>query len=213
MTRRLALLLAVAALGGGLGRGRAQDLTLDELLARFAALPGRECRFDEEKTLGTLLAVPLRSEGRILFDPPGRFLRQVERPEPSAMLIVGDRLRMRDAGGPVRELPIDRLPALRGFLDSFRAVLAGDRAALERYYAVELRAASPAGGWTLILTPRQPDLARLIATITMAGRGPRLDEMRVVEVTGDVTVTRFHDVDPDRRFSAAEQRRLFRLER
>lgn len=182
--------------------------TLEALLARFAASPGFEARFVEEKRIA-LLAVPVRSEGHIWFAPPGRLMRRVERPDPSAALIADGRLRMRQ-GERIEELTIDENPVLRGFIDSFRAVLAGDRAALERFY--EATYTPSAESWELILRPRGGALARFLREIRLQGTGVVIREMRMTEVSGDETRTTFSDVDTQRRFSSSELRRIFRVD-
>ncbi|MCA9610716.1 MAG: outer membrane lipoprotein carrier protein LolA [Myxococcales bacterium] len=186
----------------------AQAVTLESLLARFAALPGLEARFREEKRIA-LLSLPVRSEGRIWFAHPDRLMRRVEEPDPSAALIASGQLRMR-SGGRTEELSIDTNPVLRGFVESFRAVLAGDQATLERYYAARLE---PGEGeaWTLTLTPRDEALRRFLREIRMRGHGVTIEEMRMVEVSGDETRTEFYDVQTTRRFSDAEAGRIFRI--
>lgn len=185
--------------------------TLESVLARFSELPGLEARFVEEKRIA-LLAVPVRSEGRLFFSPPGRLLRRVTSPEPSVALIDAGRLRMRQ-GERVEDLSIDENPVLRGFIDSFRAVLAGDREALERFYRVELTLRPDDGpeAWELRLRPRGGALARFLREIRIRGNDVTLREMTMVEVNGDQTRTEFHDVNTRRRYSAAESRRLFSL--
>lgn len=200
-----ALLLGVAS------SAHAQDEpppNLEALLQRFASSPGFEARFVEEKRIA-LLAVPMRSEGRIYFAPPGMMMRRVERPDPSEALIAEGRLRMRQ-GDRVEELAIDENPVLRGFIDSFRAVLAGDRAALERYY--EASYSTDGDRWELSLRPRGGPLARFLRSIELRGSGVAIHQMRMVEVNGDETRTTFSDVDTARRFSAAEKRRIFRID-
>jgi len=182
--------------------------TIEALLERFASSPGFEARFVEEKRIA-LLAVPMRSEGRIWFAPPGRLMRRVERPDPSAALIADGRLRMRQ-GDRVEELTIDDNPVLRGFIDSFRAVLAGDRAALERYY--DATYTTREGGWELRLRPRGGALARFLREIHLRGTGVAIEEMRMTEVNGDETRTTFSEVDTARRFSPAELSRIFRID-
>jgi hypothetical protein len=211
MSRRpssaLASVLAVLALSAACApRARAQAPTLDGLLARFAALPGLEAGFREEKRIA-LLAVPVRSEGRIYF-ADDRVMRRVERPDPSLALIADGRLRMRN-GDRTEELDIDENPVLRGFVDSFRAVLAGDRARLDRFYRAELTAGEGEDGWQLRLVPRDAALRRFLREIRMRGDGVTIREMRMVEVSGDETRTEFFDVNTQRRFSASEARRIF----
>ncbi len=210
--RSLSVFGAAMFLLAGLGpaAASAQAPSLDRLLARFAALPGLEAEFTEEKTMA-LLAVPVRSEGRIWFaGNPDRLMRRVTAPDPSQALILGGSLRMR-SGGRTEELDIDSNAVLRGFVDSFRAVLAGDQAALERYYEAELSAGEGDEAWVLHLRPRNPDLRRFVRTITMRGHGVNIDDMLMVEVNGDQTRTTFRNVNARRRYSSSESTRIFRI--
>ncbi len=207
----LVALIALSIPGAFARPASAQDApppTLEGLLERFASSPGFEARFVEEKRIA-LLAVPVRSEGQIYFAPPGRLMRRVTRPDPSAALIAEGRLRMRQ-GDRIEELTIDDNPVLRGFIDSFRAVLAGDRAALARFY--DATYTPSAEGWTLVLRPRGGALARFLREIWLRGDGVVIREMRMTEVNGDETRTTFSEVDTRRRFSAAEARAIFRVD-
>ena len=208
MTRFIAsLALAVAALAPG--AAHAQEVTLSSLLTRFSELPGMEARFEEEKQIA-LLAVPVRSEGRIWFAPgPARLMRRVTSPEPSAALIANGQLRMR-SGERTEELSIRDNPVLHGFVESFRAVLAGDQETLERFYEAELTAGD-AEGWEIVLRPRNDALARFVREIRMRGHGVVIESMDMIEVSGDRTTTRFSDVNTQRRYSRADAQRIFRI--
>lgn len=200
------LLLGLAAVAPA--QAPAQATTLESLLREFAALPGLEARFREEKRIA-LLALPVRSEGRIWFAHPDRLMRRVETPDPSAALIADGQLRMR-SGERTEELRIDTHPVLRGFVESFRAVLAGDQATLERFYTARLTPGE-GGAWTLRLLPRDEALRGFVREIHMRGHGVVMEEMRMVEVSGDETRTEFYEVSTTRRFSPAEAGRIFRI--
>ena len=58
---------------------RARPADAKTLLAVFARMPGLEATYTEEKKLA-LLALPLKSRGRIFFLPPGYLFRAVEAP-------------------------------------------------------------------------------------------------------------------------------------
>lgn len=208
--RRRALLVCACLLALPSAASAQDAPDLDALLARFAAAPGMEARFREEKRIA-LLAVPTRSAGRIHFAAPDRMIRRTTEPEESVALIQDGQLRMRDAGGQVQTLDISSNPVLRGFVDSFRAVLAGNRADLDRFYNAELRAGEGADAWELRLRPRNQDLRRFLREIRMVGEGVTIRSMVMTEVSGDVTRTEFFDVNTNRRYSAAERRRIFRL--
>jgi hypothetical protein len=185
--------------------------SVDELLERMRALPGVSARYREEKRMA-LLAVPLVCEGELHYERPGRLARLQQRPDPSRVVIDGDRLDFGDAGGRAT-VDLAAQPVVRAFVDSFRLVLAGDRAALAAIYQLDFRAAGPGGLWILTLKPRRAPLDRILARIDVQGRGVVLESVRILEVGGDETRIGFTAVDTARRFTAAERRRFFRLAR
>lgn len=155
-----------------------------------------------------LLAAPLVSEGALHYATPGRLVRRTESPELAVALLEGNRLRFRDAGGE-QSLDLDAMPAARQFLESFTALVAGDRAALARSYDLEFGALG--GGWRLTMRPRIPALSRVFRAIEVTGEGVALRTLVVREVSGDVSETTFTEVRTDRRFTAEEAARVFRL--
>lgn len=187
---------------------RAPVPTLDRLLRGFAAMSGLSARFVEEKQIA-LLARPVRSEGVLYFAPPGRLIRRVTAPSVSAALIEGDTLTF-VADGRREQIPLGSNEVVGGFVASFQYVLAGDRAALERIFELHFEAL---GGqrWRLRLRPRTDALRHFLSEMELVGEGPVVETMVMREASGDVTTTTFHDVDTQRRFSAREQRELFRL--
>lgn len=183
--------------------------SLETLVASFAAMPGLSARFREEKQL-SLLQAPLVSEGTLAFAPPDQLVRHVEKPAPSTLLLRGSELVMGTASDQ-RAIDLSTQPAVRSFVDAFRLVLAGDLPQLRTLYEIAFRATDAGGGWQIALTPRDAQLAAAIRTIEVAGSDLELHSVRVVQVNGDSTATRFHDVDRNRRFSAAERDALFRI--
>jgi outer membrane lipoprotein-sorting protein len=200
---------AAAAPGAGVAGGTIAGV--DELLERMRGVQGVSARYREEKRMA-LLAVPLVCEGQLYYERPGRLARLQERPDPSRVVIDGDRLEFGDAGGR-DTVDLAAQPVVRAFVDSFRLVLAGDRAALAAIYRLDFQAAGPGGPWTLTLTPRRAPLDRILGRIEVQGRGVALESVRILEVGGDETRIGFTAVDTARRFTAAERRRFFRLAR
>jgi hypothetical protein len=190
-------------------------LTFPALLARFAAMPGLEARFREERRIA-LLAAPLVSEGVLLFSPPGSLLRRITTPAPQTVLIRDGQLTYSD-GDRTGRLDLGANPTVRQVVESFGYLLAGDEAALRRLYDVRfaLRPGAGAGpgmeAWEVALTPRPPALRRVLREVRLRGAGVALEEMRVLETTGDETWTTFTAVDAARRYSPAERARVFSL--
>ena len=183
-----------------------------ELLAGFAGSKGFEARFVEEKTLA-LLAAPLRSEGHLYFEAPSNLLRRVEKPRPQDILVTHDQVRIKDGNG---EQTIDlaaRGPA-RPLIESMIWIFTGDLESLERTYRVDYQILEDAEGkrtrrWQVDLVPRGGALAELVRVLRVGGEGPATDRLEFVETSGDRTLTRIIDVDPRRRFDAAEKREFF----
>lgn len=207
----IALLAALAASGTAVGGAWAQGASgIEALLERFARMPGLQARFREEKHIG-LLAAPIVNEGTLHFAPPDRLVRRVRRPHRSTLLVRGDRLRVRD-GGRTRSVDLSESPMVRAFVDSFRALLAGDRRALESHFELALEGkGSGEGAWHLTMRPRDPGLRRAIRRISVDGRGVVLERLVVEERNGDRSVTTFSEVDPSRRYGRDELRRVFRI--
>ncbi len=186
---------------------------LEQLLVRFAAMPGLSAKFREEKHMA-LLAAPLVNEGMLYFAPKGRLARHITMPAPATVLIDEGSLRYADAGGS-ETMSLDANPVVRLFVESFVKIFAGDRVALERMYTLELTAlpatAEAAERWSLKLKPRVAPMTQVIDRIEITGHDVTLETMRVIEVGGDETVTTFTQVDPRRRFTAQESATLFRL--
>lgn len=182
--------------------------TLEALLARFAKIQGLLARYVEEKRIA-LLKMPLRSEGTVAFAAPGSLVRRVEKPEPASLLLDGEVLWVADASGK-RKIELAESAIVKHFVLTFVNVLRGDRAALERAYVLAFTA-GPAG-WKLELTPKAPELRKLIAGAELEGHGGEVERMTLREENGDVTVMQFSAVDSSVRFDAAERARTFQLD-
>lgn len=210
--RDLLSLIGAGALGAALAGpsralGQGPTMTLDRLLEAFSNMPGLSARFTEEKRMA-MLVVPLRSEGEIFFAPPDRLLRRVTSPRESRALIVGRRLTL-DSGGRRQEIDLGQNAMVEGFVDTFRHVLAGDRAALERTYRIAF--VTEESGWRITLSPKTDALSRFLRDMVLEGDGRSLRTMTMNEANGDTSVTTFSEVNPRRRFSAAEAARIFSI--
>ncbi len=188
------------------GPDKESPVRVDTLLAAFAKMPGLEARFVEEKHM-SLLAVPLVSRGRLYFTGPGYLLRRIETPQPSQVLITPSTLVLRDAHES-ETIDLRSRRDVRLLVSSFVSLLAGDEAGLREAYVVELVEHAP-GSWRMELVPKSAPLTDLIAKIHVVGNGLSVTEIRVVERTGDQTITKLLEVDPKRQFTASERKTLF----
>lgn len=178
----------------------------DALLEAFASMPGLEAEFVEEKHIA-LLAAPLVSSGRLYFAPPGFLHRVVESPTRSTTVVTPERVRFTDDTG-TEEIALAARPELRALVESMVWLLAGDIDALRGVYSIAFEPGDDES-WALTLTPQEEPLSHLIARMEVLGAGLRVETIRVVETTGDETVTRITDANPAREFSPDERTRLF----
>lgn len=195
-----ALLLLVAAPGA-----TTPAITLDELLRQMATTPGVVAEFRELKELA-LLESPLETRGTLYFMPPNRLARVTHAPAATRLLLDGARMRFEDATG-VNDVDLADAPVARQFADNLMAMWRGDRALLERLYALDFRAEG--SRWELTLSPRGAPLDRFIASIRLSGDGAEMREMDLVEKDGDRTRTHFERSDVAHAFSPEEQRAVF----
>jgi outer membrane lipoprotein-sorting protein len=154
----------------------------------LAATGASTVAFVETRSSSALTA-PLVARGELRYAPPGRLERRVSAPVRERYIVEGDRVTIERPGAAPRTIALASQPALGAFLESIRATLRGDLAALRRYYRVELE--GDAAGWTLVLLPADAALAELITVIRISGSRGRLTGMEVVEAGGDRVATRF----------------------
>jgi len=204
MSRRLCLFALALVLFAARPVSAQTAPTLESVLARFARIEGLTLSFHEEKHIA-LLSTPLTTDGTLAYARPGRLAR---RAGGQIVLIDGATLRMSD-GGHEQHIDLASQPIVRSFVDSFRAFLAGDRAAIEQSYTIGFT--TSATGWAITLTPRAAPLTQFLARIEFRGHGDALDTMRMSETSGDTTTTTFSNVDDHHRFTSDESARVFSL--
>ena len=118
-----------------------------------------------------LLKAPLRISGEYRRPDDATLVREVQSPyaetttirEGQATIVRGTRS---------RSFSLARVPELAGLQASFGALLAGDRATLERHYRID--AAGTRQRWTLTLVPRDATMAAKVRDIVLHGRGAEL---------------------------------------
>ena len=212
----LALALALAL---GAVRAPAQTATdaspapspsadLDRLLALWAAMPGLQADFTEEKQLA-LLAAPLRSEGTIHFLRGRGVAVHTRLPSRQSTLVTARQLVLWD-GHAVRRINLDASPAIAAFAQVFSLLLGADRTALDRTFTVTFQGRAD-DAWALRLVPRAQALRDAVAAVELEGKAAALALLRVREANGDVSTMRLSAVDAQRRYTEAEADRVFRV--
>jgi len=188
--RSLTVLLAVIAATTATS-AFAED-ALGDLMRRLAAHPGGHVRFVERQTL-SLLKAPIESSGELVYEPPDHLEKRVVTPRPESMTIDKGILTL-ERGGRRRSVSLSSYPELGAFIESIRATLAGDRAALETLYVVDLTSVS--GRWTLSLEPRVPQVAKLARLIRITGQDDFVSGVEIQRPDGDKSVMAITPMSP-----------------
>jgi len=175
----LAALSAAAAIINPAPRAGTSDL--DTVMSLLAQRQHGRVEFVEQKFL-SILDHPIESSGELLYDAPDRLQKRTLLPRAETLLLDGSVLTM-ERGGHRRVLDLHRYPQIQPFVESIRATLAGDRAALERVFHVEF-----AGGvrrWSLTLAPLDRQLQRTIKQVQIDGSQDQLQRVEIRQTDGD----------------------------
>jgi len=172
--------------------------------AGFVLLAARPVRADEPDALGQLMALmaqrrhgmagfeetqylavlrhPARSTGELRYDAPDHLEQRTLRPHPQSAVLDHDVLTLR-SGQRQRTVRLQDYPQVAPLIDSLRAVLAGDRAALARRFTLDLT--GDLAHWQLVLSPLDADLAGLVQRIRLDGERDAILRVEVQQSDGD----------------------------
>lgn len=133
---------------------------------------------------------PLRSSGTFLLAREHGLIWDTREPFASRMVLTRERLLTRMPDGGTRVL-LDgtQTPALSALNALLLALLAGDLDVLARQFEAEQTLAA-GGSWTLQLVPREGDMRRIIAVVSLSG-DRYVREIEISESGGDHTRIRF----------------------
>jgi len=173
--------LALALLSGTSHAAAAEDGTLDELMALLAQRRHGEADFQQTQYLA-VLKQPQRSEGVLSYDAPDHLEQRTLKPRAQSAVLDHGVLTL-TSGARRRTLRLDDYPQLAPLIDSMRATLAGDRAALERRF--ELHLTGDLAHWQLDLQPRDERLAAIVQRIHLLGERDEIREVEVQQSDGD----------------------------
>jgi len=164
----------------------AAEFELAALMDMLAAVPSEKDSFTETKQ-SALLSEPLVLKGSLVYARPDRLEKNVLAPYEERTVIAGNSVTIDNRTlKQKRTFSLAASGAISALVESMRATLAGDRAALERHYSVQLEGRADA--WTLSLAPREPKLAAMVKRIQIAGVRERVKRIDIEEASGDRSV-------------------------
>lgn len=156
--------------------------TLQQLMPALAAVKAVDATFREQKQLA-ILQQPLVTTGTLQYRAPAYVRKQTLQPHQETYEIDGDWLTIETPTEGRRQLYLPGYPLPRAFAEAIRATLAGDLAALERYYQVQLQ--GQASAWTLRLQPAGQEMAEHVSAILIRGQDERVLSVETLETGGD----------------------------
>lgn len=159
----------------------ASPAALDQLLQLFAARRHGHVSFTEVHDFA-MLKRPLQSSGELLYEAPDHLEKRTLTPRPET-LTLDHGILSAQRGSHSRQLALKDYPQLVPFVESIRATLAGDRAALERYFRVQF--SGTLEEWSLLLTPIDPQVSGSVQEIRLAGSRERLHSVEIHLTDGD----------------------------
>jgi hypothetical protein len=154
---------------------------LEPLMALLAQRRHGIADFEETQYLAALKQ-PLHSAGVLTYEAPDHLEQRTLKPRARSMVLDQGMLRLQ-SGSRQRTLRLRDYPEIAPLIDSVRATLAGDQAALEQRF--ELRLQGDLDHWQLQLRPREPKLAAMVQHIRIAGERDAILQVEVQQSDGD----------------------------
>ena len=157
---------------------------LDRLMGAFAQRQHGHVTFIERNYLA-VLERPLESSGELFYDAPDRLEKRTLKPRPESLLLDRGVLSAQRGRRKV-ELELRDYPQVAPFIESIRATLAGDRAALERIFRLAFEGSFD--HWSLTLVPSDPRLSGVFRQIRIDGAKDVVQSIETVAADGDRSV-------------------------
>jgi hypothetical protein len=158
-------------------------LSLPQLLLRLSSVKMAKARFTERKYLHILTA-PLEDSGTLIYIAPSVLQKNTLQPKFERLLVDRDTLTI-ERERKTQTLKLADYPQAWSLIEGIRATLAGDIAALDRYY--ESRLDGSIGSWRLVLRPRDKKMQEVVQSLRIFGTDTRIDRIETEERDGDHT--------------------------
>jgi outer membrane lipoprotein carrier protein LolA len=135
-----------------------------------------------EQQFSSLLKRPLESRGELVYEAPDHLEKRTIEPRAETLVVDGDQIVVQ-RGRRRHQWNLRDYPPITPFVASIRAILAGDRAGLERVFRVEF--AGNLARWSMALRPLDAALAKSVAEIQIDGARDNLLHIEIKQTDGD----------------------------
>lgn len=158
------------------------EMGLEGVMAALSNIRFSESRYTEEKHYD-MMDIPMIQQGVLRYESPERLAWDRGVGGKARYEILDDQMVASRNGKVVQTISLESMPAMRAFIESFRATLAGNEARLRKYYEVEFSGVLE--NWQLQLKPRDRDMRRFIDSILIQGQKDQLRLIEIHEINGD----------------------------
>ncbi len=162
---------------------------IGQLMGDLAKHKGGKARFVEKKYFA-ILDKPVVSTGEMTYTPPDRLEKRTLTPKVETLLLDKDILSI-ERDKQKLSINLANQPEALAFVDSIRGTLSGNRAALEKNYALYL--AGNTDKWVLTLLPSDQKIASMVQRITVTGNKNQVRIIEYLQADGDRSVL---NIDP-----------------
>jgi hypothetical protein len=154
---------------------------LDQVMHLLAMRQHGQVEFVEQQFVA-ILNHPVESSGILSYDAPDRLEKRTLKPHEESLVLAGGVLTV-ERGRSRRVLDLHSYPQALPFVESIRATLAGDRAALERVFRLDFT--GDLAHWSLALVPSDPRMAKSVAEVRIDGTQDQLLKVEIRQPDGD----------------------------
>ena len=128
----------------------------------------------------------LVAHGELEYLGPGQLGKRVDKPYEETTTIADGQVTVKRGSRKPRQISLDRVPELEGFLRGFSALLGGDAQALERDF--ELAGSGDQDHWQLRLSPKDKRLKKRIAALRVDGAADKARCFSIIDADDDVSI-------------------------
>jgi outer membrane lipoprotein-sorting protein len=185
-TEIVAMLSLALLAASGSGMAAAAEWSLAQLMESLARRQGGPVAFSETKYIA-ILDGPVESSGELVYSPPARLEKRTLKPKVESLVLDRDTLVV-ERGKQRYTLQLRQYPEIDAIVGSIRDTLAGDLAALQRHYRVDLQG-SP-DRWSLTLLPSDQGIAAMVQRIQISGARDEVRRIEMLHTDGDRSVMR-----------------------
>jgi hypothetical protein len=160
------------------------DTGLDQLMQHLAQRQHGHASFVERHFIA-ILDRSIETSGELFYDAPDHLEKRTNLPKPESLILDRGTLSVH-RGSHDFVLSLRDYAPVAPFIDSIRAILAGDLPALNRTYTLVF--AVEGDRWHLVLVPRDAKLAKVVAKIQVSGVNDEIQTIEFERSGGDHSV-------------------------